>query len=469
LASAETRVVILSVPFKRLTRVLLGEPVLGALRRHADVVVVSPFSNEREFQAEFGGCGIHFVQWRPPDPIGQPLRALFAVSELLRMRGYWRRFRKERMAWNMANGYVTLGPNGDDRKMPLTTRLLLFVTSVLGLWSGAWKIPNAMIGPTLFDCPELRDLTRGYRRVTLIQSASFGIQDRMLAWMGKRERWRTVLVPYTTDQLLYNGYLMSAFNAVCVQGPIEQRFAAELHGIPFARIVRLGSAWFRHMDIVARSLKEGRCVSGTDRPLTIMFAGVSTTYFPRVSEHVLLEALMHAVDERRLAGVQVIYRPVVGDDEERRQIEAAWGGRPHLRIQLPQLSCLAMDEYGRGRMDADVSEYVSQLLDVDLVVTAGVTSLTIDAANLGIPAISAIADGTGVLRRRHNELLYDSNGRFNDLEALPIAHEVDQLVPLVEQMLADSAGAAAVAAELAAGWDYREIDFPATLLAAVMG
>jgi hypothetical protein len=461
--------VILSVPFKRLTRVLLGEPVFGCLRRHADVVVVSPFSNEREFQAEFGGSGIRFVQWRPPDPIGQPLRALFAVSELLRIRGYWRRFRKQRMAWNMANGYVTLGPNGEDRKLPAATRLVLFVTSVLGLWAGAWKTLDALIGPKLFDCAELRELTRGYRRVTLIQSASFGIQDRMLAWMGRRERWRTVLVPYTTDQLLYNGYLMFAFDAVCVQGPVERRFAAELHGIPPARIVQLGSAWFRHMDIIARALRQGRRVPRTDRPVTIMFAGVSTTYFPRVSERVLLEELMRAVEEQRLPGVRVIYRPVVADDEERREIEEAWGRTPRLRLQFPQPSCLAMDEYGRGRMDAELSEYVSQLLDVDLVVTAGVTSLTIDAANLGIPAISAIADGTGVLRRRRNELLYDPNGRFNDLEALPIAHQVDQLVPLIKQMLADSAGAATIAAELAAGWDYREMDFSATLLAAVMG
>ena len=468
-SGGHNRLVILSVPFKRLTRVLLGEPVLACLRGRSDILVVSPFSDDRAFQSEFAAPGLQFLQWRPPARIRQPLRSLYAISELLRTRGYWRRFRDRGMAWNLANGYVTLGSDGDDRRVPFTTRLVLFATSIAGLWAGAWRALDAVIGPRLFDFAELREKARPYERVTLIQSASFGLQDRMLAWMGRREHWRTVLVPYTTDQLWCNGYLMSRFDAVCVQGPVERRFASEIHRIPTMRTVLLGSAWFRHMDAVASSLRHAGRGSARGGRKTIMFAGVSTTYFPRASERVLLETLLQAAGDGRLAGVEIIYRPVVAGEEDRREIEATLKSHPHLRLQLPQPSCLGLDEYGEGRMDAELVEYVSQLLEVDLVVTAGVTSLTIDAANLGIPAISAVADSTGVLRRRRHDLLFDSDARFKSMEALPIVHRVEELVPLVQQMLTRREVAADMTRRLASEWDYPGADFPGQLLAAVTG
>jgi hypothetical protein len=462
-------VVILSLPFVRLTRVQLGPPVLGSLQQHHDIIVVSPFASDAGFAAEFSGPGIQHLEWKPPSPFHQPLRALFTVSELMRMHGYWRRFRHGRTAWNLANSRTSFGVNGQDQKHSLALQVVETAASIIGLWPRAWRILDWLIGPFVFNFKALRDKTAPYDCVTVIQSASWGIQDRMMAWMAKQHRWRTVLVPYTTDQLLCNGYLMTDFDAVCTQGPTEQTFAIEQHGLPASRLVQLGSAWFRHMDLIATRVRSQETERPGPGPKTLMFAGVSPLYFPRESEVAALDCLVAAIDAGRLGHVEVIYRPIVLDDGERTALVDRYRRHQWIRIQWPQNSSLGIDTYGDRRMDDELTEYVSQLCQVDLLVTAGVTSLTVDAANLGVVAMCIVADRTGVLARRNNNLLLNADGTFKDFGALRLIHDLNDLIPAVEQLLNDRDKATSVARELASGWDFAGVDFPGTLLRAIQG
>ena len=150
------RLVILSNPFTRLTRGLLGAPVLGAVRQHCDVVIVSPFADNSAFQSEFGASGTRFLQWQAPERLGQPLRGLLTISELLRRQGYWRRFRKQGMAYYLAVNHIKFGDDGNDERIRLRKRLILFIITIVGMWSRAWRIPDRLVGRLVFNFEELR-------------------------------------------------------------------------------------------------------------------------------------------------------------------------------------------------------------------------------------------------------------------------------------------------------------------------
>ena len=91
------------------------------------------------------------------------------------------------------------------------------VLGMVGMLRGAWKVFDRLVGSSLFRCPALARTATSYHEVILVQSACWGMQDRMLAWVARRHKWRTVLVPYTTDQLFCNGDLVSDFDAILVQ------------------------------------------------------------------------------------------------------------------------------------------------------------------------------------------------------------------------------------------------------------
>lgn len=463
------RLTVLSVPIARLARVLLGPPILHTLREIGDVAIVSPFADNANFQQEFGSLNTRFLRWQMIKPPRQPLRAMLAVSEYLRLHGYWRRFSSRGMAYYLANSARIFEEDGSDRERATVIRMILGVVSVIGVWPGAWRLLDRLIGPFMFRFQELRDLALEYELVTLVQSASWGIQDRMLAWEARQNLWRTALITYTTDQLFINGYLMSDFDAVCVQGPFEERCAREFHDIPFTRVVRLGSAWFRHIDWVMADLDKRRAMRGSKTRRTIMYAGLSNLYFPAESERRALAVLVQAIADQKLVDVELVYRPVVTSEASRKDIEDLWGSHPYVRLQWPQNAMLGLGEYGDKRMSAELADYGSQILEADVIVMSISTTLNMEAAYFGIPSIAILADPSGTLDSRSMSLQLDEMGRQPGFPSVPCIRTLDELVPLVHELLESKDSARQVASQIPLDWDFPATDFKALLIEAVTG
>src|SRR5207302_4835627 len=123
-SASRRRLVLLSVPYARLHRVLLGEPVLGLLRRSCDVAIISPLADEPAFQSEFGAAGTHFVRVAPFAADSRRLGVvLFGVSELLRSLGFWQRFARRGMRYFLRTQDVRFGKDGADTPQSLRYRL----------------------------------------------------------------------------------------------------------------------------------------------------------------------------------------------------------------------------------------------------------------------------------------------------------------------------------------------------------
>ena len=433
-------------------------------RQYGDLLIVSPFAENQMFQVEYGENGTRFLEWKAPETFRQPIHSMIVICSLLRMQGYRRRYKNKGMKYLVADSYLKLGNDGDDKRISLLKRIIYFVISNIGIWSGAWRVIDRLIGPSIFNFPKLLEVAQNYEKVILIQSASWGIQDQMLAWMGRQQKWRKIMIPYTTDQLFGNGYLYSDFDAICVQGPFERWCAVQLHHIPEDRIVQIGSMWFRHIDEIKRQLIQSQPSRGTTKRRKILYVGSSRLYFPIASEYLGLERLMKAIEIDELTGVDIIYRPLGGSAEIKQEIQSRYENIPHLEIQFAQQACYGLDEYGGGSKRKELEEYVAQLGEADLVVMCGATTLALDAAYLGIASIANLFDPSGTLSRRQVHLNFNREGRIYCYESLPVIQSLEELVSCIRELLNDKEKTATIAHNTKAQWDYPETVFPHILI-----
>jgi hypothetical protein len=465
------RLVVLSVPFERLIRAILTAPVLDPLSTRYDLVIVSPFAEDDRFRRMFEGRGVQFVKWDVSVGTRKVLDILYSTSEILRVQGYYRRYRDRGMGFYYANRTIQFGRDGDDRRYGIVKWLLMEVLSRIGKWPGAWRLLDRAI-QSRYRYPGLTDLTERYERVTLVQCSSWGNQDRALAGLARLNGWRNVLIPYTTDQLFCNGDLMADFDAVCVQGSVEAEFARELHQVPEDRILKLGSPWFRKIKEIARHAESVASVPRqTQRRIErVMFAGVSTTYFPFESQLGIIDLLREGLRSRYSDEVRLVLRPVLVHDGEKERFLKHIGSHADLEIQWPEGSSLGLSSSRiGGDTTAELSSYVDQLNAVDLIVMASHTTLCLDAAVLEIPSVGVFADKTGVLRSRNIARFLRPDRGTIMLPHLTTVHELDQLLPIVFEMLERPDAGRDLARRLVADWDFQDSDFEATLVSAVEG
>lgn len=461
--SVETgsRLVIISVPLVRIARVTLSDPVLGYLRKTSNVVVVAPFADQPTFQAAFGSRNTEFVKWQEPR-LNRFHRWLFAASEIMRTHGYWLRHRKRETAYFAHNRLRVFGENGADHRLALLHRLVFWLLGRMGASERAWILADRMLPARWSEHPALTEISRSYRHVTLIQSANWGMQDRALASLSRREGWRTVLVPYTTDQLDTNGFLLNWFDAICPQGPFEYQRGVTLHHIAPTRLRRLGSAWFRHLEQI-RSTRTQTDTRAVRNPLVI-YAGVSSLYFPRANEYAAVDAIAEFL-ARCFPTLRLVYRPVELDAARQAEIQERYESNPMVSVEWPSLSEIGLADYASLDHEASLVRYVQGMAGCKVLVMSNTTTLCIDAAFLeGCGIISNRIDPSGVLALRQTTKLDRSW-----YPGLRIVTTREELLQTLEFLLRNPEQAAAEARELVNLWDYPDTDFESVLHEVVYG
>lgn len=450
-----SQLVVISVPLYRIARVSLSEVVLDVLRERADVVIVAPFADDPMFQANFAGQRTRFLKWTQ-NAMSRFESRLLAASEIMRMNGFWRRHAQRGMAYFVANESVRQERDGKDVRLSVRLRAMLWVLGQLGRSSYAWRLVDRAMGKRWYRFPELTQLAREYDRVTLLQSANWGVQDRALARLSRERGWHRVLVPYTTDQLTVNGHLLNAFDVICSQGAFETQCARELHRVPAGRLRTLGSAWFRHLDRVKAETTGGR-------QSFVMYAGVAATYFPRQSEFQAVDAIAEFLKTIG-SPLNLVYRPVEFEQRHRREIERRFAGTG-VELQWPSVSEVGLETFSPIQQREAMRSFVRDVLGCRLFIMSLVTSLGLDVAFLtGSAVIANMADPTGVLARRRTDLL-----TTRGWPGLRIARSRDELLAHVKQCLENPDASSRESERIVGQWDHRETEFRATLLEAVLG
>lgn len=451
--------VIVSVPFARNSRHLLSSRLFQRLRARHEVLVVSPFGDDPGFRKEFGGENVAFFTFTPRHlSDNAALKKVYGVSELLRFAGFYFRVRGRGLGYYWRSFTRLSAVGGEMRAHSRAKRLALQALGVAGApW--AWKSVDAVFGRLVYRTRELEELVGRYDRAMLVQTASFGEQERFLAFCAGKMGLRRILLPYTTDQLSINGYLLSKFDRVLSQGPRETRFARELQGLPEERIDPLGCVWFRNIDEVRTALAAARGGAPRPRERVILYAGANPRYFPLSSELAAVDALVAELRAGRIGDARLVYRPIAEDQEELARVAARYADEPLVEMQIPQLSCYGMSEYTRGSVRAELREYVAQLEEADVFVMSLQTTMALDAYYMGRPVISNCADPTGTLAGRGTfEVIEQDLGGVNEA-GMPTARTIPELLEHIRRALADPASHAATMLQVVAEWDYGTGDY----------
>ncbi len=458
-----SKLVVISIPLTRIARSSLSNAVLDPLRQEGDVLIVSPFSDEPGFQKDFAGPNTHFLQWNPEGV--SKLKALFlAVPEMMRRLGYWRRFRNNGLLYYVKNQYVSFGDEGQDKRFGPLRWLIYWLLSFWGQFPKAWQFVEKFYGKSWYAFPELTQFVREYKHVTLIQSANWGMQDRALARLSRQQTWRKVLLPYTTDQLFTNGFLLNDFDAVCVQGPFELTQAREFHHVTEDKIYKLGSAWFRQMEYIKSLNSSSKAVLGKSRK--IIYAGVSSTYFPSKSELQAVDALVEYIRKRGVQNgcqYELLYRPVIFNDALKDVVKKRYERHDIVKLQWPAPSAIGLNQYAYMDQENSLREYVSGIADCELLIMSYLTSFCKDVAFLeSCGVISNMIDSDGILARRHNDLFPTYM-----LPGVKLIHSIEELLEAVEYFLGNPQQAAQNAKGIISMWDYPAHDFSRILKDAV--
>jgi hypothetical protein len=457
----KSQLVIISIPLTRIARNSLSNSVLDPLRARGDVLIVAPFADEPGFQRDFSGKNTYFLQWQD-NSISKIKKVFLSVPELMRRLGYWRKFKNKGLMYYLLNQYTNFGAEGKDSRFGIFRTFIYWLLSVIGKHPSTWEITEKCCGRGWYNFPGLLEFSNSYEKVSLIQSANWGMQDRVLARVSSGQDWRKVLLPYTTDQLFTNGFLLNKFDAVCVQGDFELGQAKDFHFVPEDRIFKLGSAWFRHMQEIQSKNNIGEKPKN-ETPL-IIYAGVTNTNFPSKSEFQALDAIVEFVESSN-EEFRLIYRPVVFDDHLKQIIESRYGNSNLINIQWPKASAIGLDKYSEMDQDNSLREYVNDMSGCKLLVMSYLTSFCKDAAFLeGCGVISNMIDSNNMLSNRHNHLFPTYM-----LPGVRIVDTVDGLIDNIKKLLCNPEQTKRESAEVISLWDYPATDFQYVLVSAVYG
>ncbi len=450
--------VILSIPFQRLIRSHMSTIVLDLLSANADVLVVTPFADKEGFLNRYGRSNIKMLLPPSEDNLSWILRKFLFISSILRVQGYWFRWKKV-IPYYWANRHIQFVENEKKKKFSFVYERLIDVLAFFGFSSRTWRSFDFFHGQYTYCFPELFFVTSNYQKVVFIQAASWGYQDAVLGYWARTKKWRSILLPYTTDQLMCNGWLYSNFDKVCVQGVCENLWANSLHFIPKANIIKLGSVYFRVLRNY--SIFSSKILKFKEKEkIVIFYAGVDSVYFPIEDEIQTVMKLESMLSQRIKKDLSIIYRPVLINTENLRYFDEIKSSN-NITLQQISSTSIGLKDFVDENVEQKINELIYSLNQADILIMSTFTSMALEAAAAGLPVISYFPLDHNILKIRKSNLLF-VNELYNGLNSVPKAQSLDELFSLVSRITEDEDFAYNIVNSIVSDWDYCNADFEET-------
>jgi hypothetical protein len=462
---APKTLLVVSAPFTRNTRYTISSSLFARLREEYDVLVIGPQFAQKSLCAEFGGPRVEFWAFdESPDGLPRFLRYVYALSEVLRRNGYWFRFRNRGLAYYWRCATRTAVAESGEAVLKVKAGFLHRCLGWLGFPRFIWKLADSAFGTRIYDTKAFSERVSGYENVVVISTANWGYQERYLGYCVRRFALKSIVVPYTTDQLIINGHLIADDAIICPQGPVEFRYAVDYHGVPEERVHRLGMIWRRNLEAIQEQHAMAR--DGANDPATpfvIMYAGLTPTCFPRSSELEAVDSLIDAIRGGRLPPAIVTYRPIVRDAADADMLRRRFADEPLITLEWPQAALIGIGGTQTTSVRQEVLEYVSQLLQADVLVMSATTTMMFDALHFDIPCVANFSDPRSVLRDAGFSTVYPQNDEtILSVPDLPVVHSYEDMIRSVREALCSDDRAellARVKRQAFSTWDYPNQDY----------
>lgn len=454
--------VIISIPFWRIAKLILSKHFIDSfVNDKCEIIFITPLDIEPIINdINSKSHSIKVIKWEAGFT-NKFIGFLFNISEILRLNGYWFRNRKkngfEYYCYNMFRDFNEAGTN---KKKPLLSRIFIFVFSALGSSSKSWKILNTLIRGSYIYPSELSELLNSSDDVSFIQSASWGIHDRLLASWAEENKIPSFFIPYTTDQLLMNGYLLTNYEKLFIQGELENQYLLDLHNIEPNKIEKSGSLWLRNIDALKKEIDSNAFEELP--PFKIVYAGVLSLYYPRHKE---IEIVLDLIEELELAldkNWVFVYRPYLANENEKKKIEKTFDGIDRVSLQWPSLSINSLENVNASDFKGEIIEDIRSLTDIDVFIMSVSTSLAIDAAYIsGAQIISNLIDFENFLadRKTFEGLVYNNTLRY--LPGTILAESENEIKSWILARYNECRSEASKSStQILSHWDYENLEFP---------
>jgi hypothetical protein len=452
----KSSLIVLSIPLQRIIRSHLNSNLIDLYLKKSDLLVVSPFANIPSFSCQFMGRRVYHLEIPSYSHKNILQRLLYTITQYARWQGYWfRRRKKMPFYWKSRN--IILGENGNDREVSYFKKIVRFIFAFVGYFPQTWKFIDSIHGWQTYKFPELDSIVERYEKIILIQSSSWGFQDELLSYWARRENWRKIFIPYTTDQLFSNGWLLCEYDKVCVQGDAEFNFAKKLYSVNNDRICKLGSLY----GFVYKSFLTNRVISKSNfrkGEYVIMLAGSNPMFYPIDDEFYCLDLILNSITQGQLKNVQVIYRPLGYNKENRELILSRYMNRPNLEIKFANPSMYGLDDYQSVNFTEVINDQIASFSNIDLLVSCGLTSLSVECAYLGVPSIALNIHKSDFYKRRKLNLIMDSQKRFILNPSVPHISEERLLIPMIDKLLKNINNRVDIVSGINRDWNYENIN-----------
>ena len=272
--------VVLSIPAPK-CRFLLDTGIFRALCGRYRVLVSGYLSERPDIIATYGGPDVEFI--RQASPSGGFGGALTRMTESARELGFQFQHRKHPwvgMAWRATSRYRSLEP---PIRRGVGRRLVVNALAVAARKRASWRRYTRWASRWIVDSG-LEDLLARERPAAVVMTGQGqgSPQELVLGLAAERLGLRTIWLPVTPDDPMYNGHLVPDHDAVCAWGPVMRRQLEEFHGIPPTRVIDLGNVMTRlQEDLMAAAgpgvaLRE-RIGIPAGRPIVTYFSVVNSS------------------------------------------------------------------------------------------------------------------------------------------------------------------------------------------------
>ena len=209
-----------------------------------------------------------------------------------------------------------------------------------------------------------------------IQFSNWGFNDFVIKNANFLKNAKKFLFPYTTDQVCATGYLLFDFEKIYCQSEKERSLLQALHDFK-GESGLAGSLWFRHIDFLLHR-KE---IILRRKPNSIVYAGVSSQFFPKCSEIEFVNNL-----QKQFSNYEILYLPYFSCDENKNGLANV---HESIKVEVPEATVVEVSANKLIYLKSDIISYVEKLIGANLFVMSFNTSMGIDFAYLNRKKIFA--------------------------------------------------------------------------------
>ena len=452
----ENTLIIISVPFKRNARYLLSSLLYSKLKEKYSILIVSSFKISNSFKNEFGADNVDFYECDLPFK-GRILSFLYNISELLRNNGYRFRYRKSLKYFWFESTNLSFDNEKGVCKNTTKAKFISYLTGLLGYYRKSWNFFDVLFGHYFYDTAKLTNIAKDYKTSVIIQTANFYYQERFLSYTGSLLKSKLLMIPYTTDQISINGYLISNYDFICIQGTVEENYLLKFHNINADRIFKMGSLWFRNIENIFKENNYDISHKGLNNEKTIMYAGISSSFFNPKIELKAIDRILKEIKNGKLNNCNLIYRPVLSNLEIDKLIKK-YEGIKYFKIQRPQISMIGMFENTEEIIEEETKEFLKDIASIDLLIVSQLTTILWDALFLDKTGICYNANESNFDKKR-NKLYVDSDAFEIHLSGVPAIFNLDTLISQITKYINEPESIINIKEKFLTRWDTTNDDY----------